>query len=65
MLATQGAVVSVNDGQGLNQSSAMIKVDVEIPLTQNSWVLPWLFGDKSIRASTQLRTERYNGFYQE
>jgi Flp pilus assembly protein TadG len=62
LLATRGAVVSINDGAGLDQESATIKVGVEIPLNQNSLVLPWLFADKSIRAMTELRTERYNAF---
>src|SRR5262245_49193921 len=65
LLAARGAEISINDGNGLAQTSDTIKVSVEIPLNQNSFVLPWLFASHSIRASTELRTERYNGDYQD
>ena len=65
LLAARGAEVTINDGAGINQQSSVVKVEVAIPLNQNSFVLPWLFSGRSIRASTQLKTERYNGYFQQ
>ena len=65
LLGTRGAVVTINDGAGLSQQSATLKVTVDIPLNQNSLVLHYLFANQRIQASTQLRTERYGGFFQQ
>lgn len=65
LLATRGATVTINDGNGLNQQSTSVKVAVAIPLNQNSFVLPWLFSGHTIQASTQLKTERYSGYFQQ
>jgi Flp pilus assembly protein TadG len=64
LIGTRGVTVSINDGAGLTATSQVVKVSVNVPLTQNSLVLPWLFYGKQLKASTELKTERYNGFYQ-
>ena len=64
LLATQGAEITINDGAGINQQSPVVEVDIEIPLNQNSFVLPWLFAGQSIRASSLLKTDRYSGYFE-
>jgi len=61
VLATRGAVVTINDGDGINQQSTTVKVAIAIPLNQNSLVLPWIFSEQSIQVVSELKTERYSG----
>lgn len=65
MVGTRGAKVVINDGEGVNQASDSIRVLIDVPLSQNSWVLPWIFSGRSIQTYTQLRTERYDGYYRQ
>jgi hypothetical protein len=52
------------DGEELEFDTPEISVRIEIPLSQNTLILPgaWL-GDNKITAQTTMRTERYRGFF--
>lgn len=70
-LGTQGATVTTtyqpilrNDGTVVEER-AYVTTQVVIPLGQNSIVFPAsAFGGKNITAETQLRSERYIGFFE-
>ncbi len=63
LLGTNGAVVTINDGNALSEASQSIKVTIDIPISQNSLVMRCLFSNKHIIATTELKTERYDGYY--
>lgn len=63
LLGTRGAVVTINGGAGLSEASQSIRVSIDIPLSQNSLVMPLLFSSKHILATTELKTERYDGYF--
>ncbi len=63
LVGTRGVTTTINDGLGLDEDSTKVKVDIAVDLGSNSLVLPWLFSGKTITSTTELRTERYNGFY--
>lgn len=48
----------------LDQTTAAVSVQIVIPLSNNTLILPGsFFGDRSIGAQVTLRTERYQGFF--
>lgn len=74
-LGTQGAIIKINgsdgsvgsNGQVINEISfttSEVSCDIEIPLAQNSTVIPAsMLGNKIVVSGMSLRTERYRGFY--
>jgi Flp pilus assembly protein TadG len=64
LVAAKAAEVRINDGAGLKADSESIKVEVSLPLNQNCLALGWICGDTVLSATTELKTERYNGYYQ-
>lgn len=70
-LGTQGATVETSfqpilrDDGSVLEERAFVTTRVTIPLAQNTIAFPSsAFGDKSIVAETQLRSERYIGFFE-
>lgn len=63
MLATRGEEITINDGAGYDRDSTSIKVDISVSMEANSFVLPWLYQDRYINTTMELRVERYEGFY--
>jgi hypothetical protein len=70
MLGARGTKVVINDGDGIANDSPSVKVYIEIPMKQNAFIFPrlWgndvdMYGDKVISAEVTLRAERYNGYF--
>ena len=63
-LGTEGAVIETTFDSIGGVDRALVNTRVTIPMAQNTIALPAaVFGDRSIIAESQLRTERYSGFY--
>ncbi|QEG20858.1 TadE/TadG family type IV pilus assembly protein [Mariniblastus fucicola] len=70
-LGTKGATVTTtyqsifrDDGTVL-EDRAFVTTQITVPIGQNSIVFPAaVFGDKAITTQTQLRSERYIGFFE-
>jgi Flp pilus assembly protein TadG len=60
---TQGATVIINEEAGLNEDSEVVSVTVNVPVSENSFLVPQFTGDMTISATATMRTERYDGFY--
>lgn len=63
LAGAQGVTTTINDGQGLSDDSPTIKVTIAVDLGQNSLVMPWIFAGKTITSTTELKTERYHGYF--
>jgi len=62
-LGTNAATITVNGGEELSFNTPNVTVRIEIPMKDNSFVFPSVYGDKKIIAEVTLRTERYQGYY--
>ena len=62
-LGTEGAEVFVNDGAEIEFDTTQVTVRVEVPMSENSFVLPQLYSDNRIISEVTLNTERYRGFF--
>lgn len=62
-LAANGATIDVNGGQAIDFDTPEVTVRIELPMRENSLVLPHLYGDRRIIAEVTLNTERYRGFF--
>ena len=62
-LGTEGAKVCVNDGAEIEFDTTQVTVRIEVPMSENSFVLPQLYNDKRIISEVTLNTERYRGFF--
>ena len=60
-----GAVDSDGNVIGeLDFDTATVQAEIEIPLSENTFVLPGsMFGNRAIRARMSMRTERHAGFF--
>ena len=47
----------------IDDSTSRIKVYVEVPLDQNSFALAHFTGDKTLSATSTMRFESYDGYY--
>ncbi|MFC1758282.1 TadE family protein [Planctomycetota bacterium] len=47
----------------IDDSTARIKVYVEVPLSQNSFALAHFTGNKTLSATSSMRFESYDGYY--
>ena len=47
----------------IDDNTARIKVYVEVPLDQNSFVISHFTGDKTLSATSSMRFESYDGYY--
>ena len=71
-LGTQNATVVttyeaiVADDGTIVQDKAFVKTTVSIPIGENALALPaYMFGSRALYAETQLRSERYLGFFEQ
>lgn len=62
-MGTKGAVITINDGSGLDDDSSEVKVHISVPISENALFAPKFTGDISFTATTTMRTERYDGFF--
>ena len=63
-LGAKETVITVNGGQTIEADTPQVNVRIEIPMHENSLLLPWiLFGDRNMVAEISLNTERYQGFF--
>ena len=63
MMGAREVSVTINDGNGLQSTDATVKVYVEMPMDENAFFTPFVYGDRVIGAEIELRTERYQGYY--
>ncbi|MDH3718486.1 MAG: pilus assembly protein [Planctomycetota bacterium] len=54
----QGATISINP-TSLDDDDQSVTVTVDLPVNQNAWVFPRFTGNKTVRGTSTLRTERY------
>ncbi len=63
MFAAQNATVTINDGDGIDLNSQFLKVEVAIPMGDNSFFMTQFYSGRFIRESITMRMERYRGFF--
>ena len=62
LMGARGTEVVINDGAGITGGST-VKVHVSISMYENAFVIPLLYTGRYINAEMELRSERYDGFY--
>lgn len=62
-LNTQNAIIELNDGAEITPTTQEVKVEVHIPMEDNSFLMSSLFKDKYVSTEIILRTEKYAGYY--
>jgi len=60
---TQGAVISINDGAGVQEDSESVTVSITVPFAENSLFIPSFSSELNISSTAEMNTERYSGFY--
>ena len=60
---TQGAEITINDGDGLDDDSDSVTVTISVPISENSFLVPAYSGDMVLSSTAVMRTERYSGYY--
>jgi len=63
ILGAREVEVVINDGDGITSTSDYVKVYVEMPMAENAFFTPFVYGDRVIGAEIQLKTERYQGYF--
>ena len=61
-MLSNGYSVSVDE---MNDESSHVSVTVTVDLTEVALFTPMFFTNQSLSSTARLRTERYNGFYQQ
>ena len=62
-MGTRGATIVINDGQGLDENSASVKVQITVPLAANALLTSRFTNDIVLTSESVMRTERYDGYY--
>ncbi len=62
-MGTQGATITINDGNGLSDDSDFVKVHISVPVAQNALMATKFTGDITLESESNMRTERYDGYY--
>ena len=62
-LNTQNAIIEINDGAEITPTTQEVRVEVHIPMEDNSFLMSSLFKDKYVSSEITLRTEKYSGYY--
>lgn len=60
---TQGAVISINGGDGVQEGSESVIVSITVPFAENSLFIPSFSSDMNISSTAEMNTERYSGFF--
>ena len=55
--------IEVNDGQEVTFDTDVVKVEVTIPMEDNSFFFSSVYEGRIIRATVSLNTERYTGYF--
>ena len=63
-LDVQGANIIINNGNGINENSNEVTVQVTVPIAENAIFIPWSSDEFDIVANATMRTERYDGYYE-
>ncbi len=71
MMGARDVTITINDGNGLTATDSTIKVNVQIPMKKNAFIVPYFFqgqevdiyGEKVVIGEIELRAERYLGYY--
>lgn len=63
LLATRGAVITINDGVDFDRTTSHVKVHISVSMEDNAFVIPWIYEGRFINTEMELRTEKYAGFY--
>ncbi len=64
IINTQNAAVTINNGQGLSDSSSEVRVRIQVPVDDNALFVPMFSRGRTIETEAVMRTERYDGFFQ-
>lgn len=64
IMGTRGAVININNGQPLNESSSEVIVNISVPIASNALLAPKFLAAANFEASAVMKTERYDGFFQ-
>ena len=62
LMGARGAEITINDGAGILDGDT-VKVHVSVSMYENAFVIPLLYSGRFINAEMELRSERYDGFY--
>lgn len=62
-MGTRDASITINDGNGLNENSPAIKVQITVPIASNAFVASQFTQEMTLVAESVMKTERYDGFY--
>ena len=60
---TQGAEIEINDGGTMDKDTREVIVDITVPMSENSFLVPKFTGDVVFSGHATIRTERYDGYY--
>lgn len=63
-MRTQDAVISINNGSGLDEGSSQVSVTITVPMDSNSFLLPTFSSGMEMSATATMNTERYSGYYE-
>jgi Flp pilus assembly protein TadG len=62
-MGTRGAEVVINNNEGIDEDSSEVIVQITVPIGENALFAPKFTGNMDFSATTTMRTERYDGFY--
>jgi Flp pilus assembly protein TadG len=62
-MGTRGAIIVINNGAALTESSNEVSVQITVPIAQNALFAPRFITYPNFQATARMRTERYEGFY--
>lgn len=62
-MGTRGATVVINDGNGLDENSAAVKVRITVPIAENALLTSRFTNHIVLTSESVMRTERYDGYY--
>ncbi|MEM7312244.1 MAG: TadE/TadG family type IV pilus assembly protein [Planctomycetota bacterium] len=63
VMGTKGATITINDGAGIDDNSDAVTVSISVPVSENALLVPTFTKNAYIEAEAEIRTERYDGYY--
>ena len=60
---TQGAEITINDGGVLDRDAREVTVEINVPMDENSFLVPRFTSQVEFNSRVTMRTERYDGFF--
>jgi Flp pilus assembly protein TadG len=62
-MGTRDAQIIINDGEGLDENSSAVSVQIVVPLASNALLTSKFTGQLVLTTEATMRTERYDGFF--